>query len=117
MQLVAIALGVCAALFWGLADSLATLSARRLTTFQTTLISQIASLLALNVLFIFMHVFNPSITIELSLENVGAGILTGTFTFVAYLSAYRALEVGPVAITSPLSSASAVVTLLLSMFI
>src|SRR4051794_8765082 len=112
MQLVAIALGVCAALFWGLADSLATLSVRRLTTFQTTLVSQIASLLALNVLLIFGHAFNPSITIGLSLGNVGAGILTGIFTFVAYISIYRALEVGTIAITSPLSSTSAVITLL-----
>ncbi len=117
MQLVAIALGICAALFWGFADSLATLSVRRLTTFKTTLVSQIASLLVLNVLFIFIHTFNPSVTIDPSPGNVGAGILTGIFTFVAYLSIYRALEIGPVAITSPLSSASAIVTLLLSMFI
>jgi drug/metabolite transporter (DMT)-like permease len=117
MQLVAIALGVCAALFWGLADSLATLSVRRITTFQTTLVSQIASLLALNVLLIFGHAFSPSITIGLSLENVGAGILIGTCTFVAYIAIYRALEVGPIAITSPLSSASAIITLLLSVLI
>jgi uncharacterized membrane protein len=117
MQLVGIALGVCAAIFWGLSDSLATLSARRLTTFQTTFICQIAALLALNVLFIFVHVFNPSITVGLSLANVEAGILTGVLTFVGYLAIYRALEIGPIVITSPLSSTSSLVTLLLSIFI
>lgn len=117
MQLVGIVLGGCVALFWGLADSMVTLSVRRLTTFQTTLISQVASLFALNILFIFVHVFDPSVTIGLSLENVEAGVLTGVLTFVGYLSVYRALEIGPVVITSPLSSTSAVVTLLLSMLI
>jgi drug/metabolite transporter (DMT)-like permease len=117
MQLIALALGGCVALFWGLADSLATLSARRLTTFQTTFISQVVGLLVLNILLIFVHAFNPSITIGLSLANVGTGILAGTFAFVGYLSLYRALEIGPVAITCPLSSTSAVVTLVLSMLI
>ena len=117
MQLIGIALGGCVALFWGLADSFATLSARRLTTFQTTLISQVVGLLALNILLIFVHVFNPSITIGLSLENMGAGMLAGTFAFIGYLSLYRALAIGPVAITSPLSSTSAIVTLTLSMLI
>lgn len=117
MQLIALALGGCVALFWGLADSLAALSARRMTTFQTTFISQVVGMLVLNILVIFMHAFNPSITIGLSLANIGTGILTGTFAFVGYLSLYRALEIGPVAITCPLSSTSAGVTLALSMLI
>ncbi len=117
MQLIAIALGGCVALFWGLADSFATLSARRLTTFQTTLISQVTGLHVLMVLFVIVRASNLPITLGLSLENVGVGILTGAFAFVGYLSLYQALEAGPIAITSPLSSTSAVVTLALSMLI
>ena len=56
----------------------------------------------MSVLFIFVHMFNPSITIGLSLENVGTVTLAGTLAFIGYLSLYRALEIGPVAITEPL---------------
>src|SRR5260370_19864484 len=69
------------------------------------------------VLFVIVRASNLPITLGLSLENVGVGILTGAFAFVGYLSLYQALEAGPIAITSPLSSTSAVVTLALSMLI
>jgi drug/metabolite transporter (DMT)-like permease len=117
MELMGIALGGGIAVLWGMADSIATLSTRCLTVFTTAFISHLSGLLTLSVLYLLLLQFYPSSTFILSPGGVLIGLFTGTLTVIGYLSLYRALSLGPVAITSPLSSTSAVVTVVLSMFI
>ncbi|MBO0780279.1 MAG: EamA family transporter [Ktedonobacteraceae bacterium] len=117
MQLLGIALGGWVAILWGTADSMATLSTRRLTTFTTTFISQLSGLLVLTITLLLFLWFRPDVTFTIASNALYIGAATGVLTAVGYLFLYRALALGPVAITSPISSTSAVVTLLLSMFI
>ena len=117
MQLLGIALATGVAILWGLADSIATLSARRQTTFMTTFISQLTGLVALIVLGLLMSKNHSSVTTVMPSKGIVISALTGIFAAVGYFSLYRAMERGPIAITSPLSSTSAVVTLFVSMLI
>lgn len=117
MQLMGIALGGGVAILWGTADSIATLSTRRLSTFTTTFISQLSGLLILTIALLLFSWLQPSSLFTLPPNGILIGLFTGLFTAIGYLALYRSLELGPVAITSPLSSTSAVVTLLLSMLL
>ncbi|GHO54066.1 EamA family transporter [Ktedonobacter robiniae] len=114
MQLIGIALGGGVALLWGIADSIATLSTRRLTTFTTTIISHFSGLLTLIFTLAILFWHYPSHTFAISASDLLIGAGTGVLTVIGYLALYRSLELGPIAITSPLSSTSAVFTLLLS---
>jgi drug/metabolite transporter (DMT)-like permease len=117
MQLLGIALASGVAILWGLADSIATLSARRQTTFMTTFISQLSGLLALAILALLMSRNNSGVTSAMPAKGIFISALTGIFAAAGYFSLYQAMERGPIAITSPLSSTSAVVTLFVSMII
>ncbi len=117
MQLLGIALGSGVAVFWGIADSVAALSARRLTTFSTTFVAQLAGWFALIFLAVLSGWLRPAIPFKISLESVFVGVLASVFASIGYFALYRALEIGPIAITSPLSSTNALVTLALSMLL
>ncbi len=118
MELLGIGLGVTTAILWGSADTIATMAARRLGTFKTTFVSQSAGFLALFscgiVVYVFLHLPFPQTTVALS---VLIGIFTGVCAALGYFYFYRALEAGPIALVSPLTSTSSVCTLLLSLFI
>jgi transporter family protein len=114
MELMGLALGGSIALLWGIADAIATLSTRRLTTFTTTFIAQFSGLLMLSLTLLLTSWLYPSNTFTLPAGSIFTGICTGILTAIGYLCFYRSLELGPVAITCPLSSTSALVTLLLS---
>ena len=118
MQLLGVGLGVTIALLWGLADILATIAARRLRTFKTTFLAQSAGLFALlafgTIAFWRWHLsFTPTAFALSALM----GIFTGLCSTLAYFALYRALEVGPVAIVSPLTATNSIFTLLLSALI
>ena len=117
MQLMGIALGGGVAILWGTADTIATISTRRLTTFTTTFISQLSGFFILTIAWLFFSLLHPSRVFVLPINGIFIGIFTGVCNAVGYLALYRSLELGPIAITSPLSSTSAVVTLLLSMLL
>jgi uncharacterized membrane protein len=117
MQVTGIALGLCVAVLWGLADPIATLAVRSMTTFRTTLVSQGIGLLLFVVTMLLSLVFGLFVFSADFLHSAPIGLLAGLFTAFGYFALYRALETGPLAIASPLSSASAVVTLALSMSI
>ncbi|HLZ58437.1 MAG TPA: EamA family transporter, partial [Ktedonosporobacter sp.] len=57
---------------------------------------------------------NLIIPVGLSAAAIIMGVLTGACAAIGYFALYHSLEIGPIAITSPLSSTSAVVTLVLS---
>lgn len=118
MQPLGTGLGVTIALLWGTADILATLAARRIGTFKATIISQSSGLLALfsfaAILFGVWHV-----TFTLSAFGISAliGLFTGLCAALGYFAFYRALEIGPMAVVSPLTATSSAFTLLFAVLI
>ena len=118
MELLGVGTGILAALLWGSADTIATLAARRLGTFKTTFVSQSAGFLALFIFgviaYVFMHLPFTLTTVAIS---TSIGIFSGVFAALGYFYFYRALETGPIALVSPLTSTSSVFTLFLSVFI
>ena len=118
MELLGIGLGVTVALLWGSADILAALAARRLRTFKTTFVSQSIGLLALLAFatIAFWHWRLP-LTLTALILSALIGIFTGLCAALGYFAFYRALEIGPIAIVSPITATSSTFTLLLSVLI
>ena len=118
MELLGVGLGVIVAFVWGSADILATLAARRLRTFKTTFVSQSTGLLAL-VTFGILAFWLWHLPFTLTALGLSAliGIFTGLCAALGYFAFYRALEIGPVAIVSPLTATSSTFTLILSIII
>jgi len=118
MQPLGIGLGVTIALLWGTADILATLAARRVGTFKATIISQMSGLLAL---FSFAAIVFGAwhTTFTLSAFGISAliGLFTGLCAALGYFAFYRALEIGPMAVISPLTATSSAFTLLFAALI
>lgn len=118
MELLGIGLGLLTALLWGTSDTIATMAARRWKTFKITVVSQAAGFLGLGVCgiaaFVFLDLPLTQTAVVLSLL---IGIFTGIFAAFGYYYCYRALEAGPIALVSPLTSTSSVCTLLLSLFV
>ncbi|HEY7122649.1 MAG TPA: DMT family transporter [Ktedonobacterales bacterium] len=118
MELLGIGLGLLTALLWGTSDVIATMSARRWKTFKITVVSQSAGFLGLVVCgivaFVFLDLSLTQTTVVLSLL---IGVVTGIVAAFGYFYCYRALEAGPIALVSPLTSTSSVFTLLLSLFV
>jgi drug/metabolite transporter (DMT)-like permease len=117
MGLVGVPLGIAVALLWGSADSIATLAARNLGALRTTFISQAAGLIVLTALDAFVPTFWPSFPPSTFRTALLLGAWSGLCGAVGYFAFYKALMVGPVALVSPLSSTSAVVTLILSLLL
>jgi drug/metabolite transporter (DMT)-like permease len=118
MKPLGIGLGVTIALLWGTADILATLAARRLGTFKATLISQSSGLLALfgfgTIVFGIWHV---PFTLSAFALSALIGLFTGLCAALGYFAFYRALEIGPMAMVSPLTATSSAFTLLFAALI
>ncbi|HEY0753395.1 MAG TPA: DMT family transporter [Ktedonobacteraceae bacterium] len=118
MGFLGIEMGLIVACLWGFADIFATLAAHRLSTFRTTMISQLTSFLGLLLIGAATFWFSPLfLTLPELLHSMFLGVFTGFCASLAYLALYRCLKLGPVAITGPLTATSPVVTLLLSAFI
>src|SRR5947209_11583366 len=118
MEFLGPGLGIITAILWGSADMIATMAARRLGTFKTTFASQAAGFLALFSFGIVAYVFLPlPFTLTTVSISMILGIFTGVFAALGYFYFYRALEAGPIALVSPLTSTSSICTLLLALFI
>ena len=104
--------GLGAALGWGLADLGAALTGRRIGSVATVVLAQVASLLAVGVLILALR---PGWT-----GDTGNLIVLGTngvLVAIAYLTLYRALELGPVALVSPIVAAYAVPPVILAVVV
>ena len=101
--------GLVAALGWGCSDLLAAIGSRRMGSRATVMVAQIVGLLCLGLLWVVT-------TPEWRLPGRDVAILLGSgcFAGIAYFTAYRGLELGPVALVSPIASAFAAVTVLLA---
>jgi drug/metabolite transporter (DMT)-like permease len=105
-------LGTLAALAWGLADVSVTYLARRIGFFRTLLFSHAAGVLLLAAMAVALgDLPGPSAGELLALVVVGgAGA-------AAYASFYRALELGPIAIVSPIASANGAIVVVLAVLV
>jgi len=104
--------GIGAALGWGLADVFAALGGRRAGSIRTTLVSQIASVLALTL-------FLPAGRGHWGISAVDLGLVLGVGCVgaVGYLAIYAALTAGPLALVSPIVSAYSAVVIALSLIV
>jgi drug/metabolite transporter (DMT)-like permease len=101
--------GLAAALGWGCSDLLAAIGSRRMGSRATVMVAQIVGLLCFGLLWV---VTTPEW--RLPARDVAILLGSGCFAGVAYFTAYRGLELGPVALVSPIASAFAAVTVILA---
>ncbi len=104
--------GLGAAIGWGLADVGAAIGGRRIGSVAATVVAQVTSLLVVGVLLATMR---PEWTGDA--ENLAVLITNGGIVGAAYLAHYRALELGPVAIVSPIVAAYAVPPVVLAVVV
>jgi drug/metabolite transporter (DMT)-like permease len=101
--------GLGTALGWGLADFIAAIVSRRIGSVAALLLSQLAGLIYLAVFFVATR---PSL--EVSAVQVVLLVVNGLVASVAYYSLYKGLELGPIALVSPIVSAYAAFTIVLA---
>ena len=118
MELLGVGLGMTVALLLGSSDILATLATRQLRSFKTTFVARSAGLLAL-LAFGTLAFWRWDLPFTLTAFALSAliGIFTGLCAALGYFALYRALEIGPIAIVSPLTATSSTFTLILSALI
>jgi drug/metabolite transporter (DMT)-like permease len=104
--------GLVAAIGWGLSDLWAAMSGRRIGSFRTVVIAQIAVAVTLSVALL---VVRPDLS---RLDTVAPWlVLNGFLGAIAFASLYRALALGPIAIVSPVLATYAVVPVVLSVLL
>jgi drug/metabolite transporter (DMT)-like permease len=101
--------GLGTALGWGLADFIAAIVSRRVGVVAALLLAQFAGLLCLGVFFVVTH---PSL--EITAAQLALLVGNGVIASVAYYSLYKGLELGPIALVSPIVSAYAAFTIALA---
>jgi drug/metabolite transporter (DMT)-like permease len=105
-------LGTLAAVTWGLADVLVTYLSRRGGFFKTLLLSQIFGVALLVVVALAVDELpGPSTAQVLALVGLGP------VAVAAYAGFYKALELGPIAIVSPIASSNGAVVVLLAVLV
>jgi uncharacterized membrane protein len=104
--------GLAAALGWGLADFGGAVSGRRIGSLPAVVIGQL-----LSASFMVVLVVATGQDVSRVGTFVGPLVLNGIFTAIAYSTHYRALELGPVAVVSPIGASFAVVGIALAMLL
>ena len=108
-----IALGLAAALSWGLADYFAALASRRTGALQVVLGFHLVATALLAV-----AVFGTGDDLsDVSRSDLGWFVFVGALGWLSYLAFYRALAIGPISIVSPIVSAYAAVTVICAVLI
>ena len=102
--------GIVAAVGWGIADFMAAVASKRLGVLRTATGFHISSSAALAVYFVI--VFDPSLLTWLHWAALGAIAVLGVLIYITF---YRALTEGPVAVVSPVVSSYAIVVIALAM--
>lgn len=101
--------GLVAAMGWGLSDLWASISGRRIGSFRTVVVAQFAAAIAVSLLALGVR---PDLS---GLSVVIPWLVANAFlSAAAFATLYRALELGPIAIVSPILATYAVVPVLLS---
>jgi len=97
----AIALGLGAALCWGLADFLGGLRARRLTLATVLVVSQLTGLTAVAIVVVVGGIEMPAS------GDVWPAVAAGACQLVGIAALYRALAIGTMSVISPISASGA----------
>jgi drug/metabolite transporter (DMT)-like permease len=105
-------LGTLSAIAWGFADVLVTYVSRRGGFFKTLLLTQIFGVALLVVVALALDDLPSPSTAQLL-----ALVALGPVAVAAYAGFYRALELGPIAIVSPIASANGAVVVLLAVLV
>jgi drug/metabolite transporter (DMT)-like permease len=109
---VGIALGLAAALCWGLSDVCATFATRRTGALGTLLGFHLLSTAVLAIAVVGSGALD-----DVRLEHVLVFLGNGVLGAGAYLFFYRALAMGPISIVSPIVSGYAAVTVILAVLV
>jgi drug/metabolite transporter (DMT)-like permease len=109
---VGVALGLGAALLWGLADYFAAVASRSRGALRVVLGFHLAALIPLTVLVLVTDGLA-----RVSPSQVAVLALVGAFGWVSYLAFYGALAIGPISVLSPIVSGYAAVTVLLAVVV
>jgi len=104
--------GLGAAIGWGMADVGAAVAGRRIGSVAATVVAQVTSLVVVAFLVLAIR---PAWTGDA--ENLIVLATNGGIVGAAYLAHYRALELGPVAIVSPIVAAYAVPPVVLAVVV
>ena len=112
-MLLGVLLGLVCAVCWGTADIFATIVSRRLGIYTALYFSHLWGLLLAFVLL--LCVWQPlALTTQALLVSLPAGLVLGILLAAGYFAFYRGLELGPLAIVSPLTSADGAIAVLLA---
>jgi uncharacterized membrane protein len=104
--------GLAAALGWGLSDLWAAMSGRRIGSGRTVVISQIAAAIVISVIVLLAR---PSLD---GIPRVAGWLVVNAFLgAAAYATLYRALQLGPIAVVSPVLATYAIVPVLLAVVV
>jgi drug/metabolite transporter (DMT)-like permease len=109
---VGVALGLAAALCWGLADYFAAVAGRSIGAPRVVLGFHVVATVLLLVAVLASGALAP-----LTWHEVPLFLLLGVVGWLSYLTFYGALEIGPISVLSPIVSGYAVVTVLLAVVI
>jgi drug/metabolite transporter (DMT)-like permease len=104
--------GLVAAIGWGFADFFGALSGRRLGSLAAVLIGQLLSAVLVTILLFTIGDGLSSLT-----GVIGLVVVNGIVAMAAYATHYHALQLGPVAVVSPIGAGYAVVGVLLAIVI
>ena len=96
--------GLAAAVGWGFADFLGAVAGRRIGALVAVMSGQLLSAAAMTLILIV-----SGRSLEPLADSVGLVALNGAFAAFAYSTHYKALELGPVAVVSPIGAGYAVV--------
>lgn len=107
-----IALGLGAALCWGLADYFAALASRDVGALKVVLGFHLAAIVPLALL-----VVTTGALANAHLDQLPVFVLIGAVGWLSYLAFYGALAIGPISVISPIISGYAAVTVLLAVVI
>jgi len=104
--------GLAAAVGWGLADFFGALSGRRIGAIGAVMTGQL-----LSAVFMTVVLFATGESLEPLRSDVWLLVLNGAVAAFAYTTHYKALELGPVAVVSPIGAGYAVVGVALAMVV
>jgi drug/metabolite transporter (DMT)-like permease len=100
---------LCAALSWGAADFLGAVSTRKAGVLVTMCVGQVITCLALGLLAL-----TPVPTARPGPDDLVMLAVSGVLGVVSYAGFYRALQLGPVSLVSPMFSAYALIAVILA---
>ena len=104
--------GLFAALGWGLADFFGALAGRRIGSVGAVMAGQLLSALFMTVVLVATGESLGPLR-----SDVWLVVMNGAFAAFAYVTHYKALELGPVAVVSPIGAGYAVVGVALAMVV